>query len=355
MRQLNDNERFFIERMPKAELHVHLEGSIYPETLLALSDKHGMDLPFGDLAGARDWFTFRDFPHFIEVYVTTCDFLKDEEDYEFITLEMARRAAEQNLQYMEITYAPTSILYPRNNALPDMVTAGIRSGANRAAAEYGVEMQFILDPVRGRSVEEVMALAEWCANNLGDRLVGIGLGGLEVGNPASRFQDAFDLARASGARVSLHAGETVGPESVRDALQTGTDRIGHGVRSAEDPALVAELAEIGMVLEVSPTSNICLGVAPSYAEHPIRDLYDAGVQVTVNSDDPPMFNTTLTNEYLVLAEQFGFSLDELSALSLGAVDAAFLPPAQKAAMRGRFEQELADLSRELLSTVDVDD
>ena len=198
-------------------------------------------------------------PHFIEIYLTIYNFLKHEADYEMITLEMARRADAQNLRYMEITYAPTSILNPLNNALPEMATAGIRSGARRASREYCVEMQFILDPVRGRSVEEVMALAEWTAANLGDRLIGFGLGGLEVGNPASRFQDAFDLARASGARISLHAGETVGPESVRDALETGTERIGHGVRSAEDPELVRELADMEMVLEVSPTSNICLG------------------------------------------------------------------------------------------------
>ena len=134
---------------------------------------------------------------------------------------------------------------------------------------------------------------------------------------------------------------------MRDALAVGVERIGHGVTSVEDPALVAELAERGVVLEVSPTSNVCLGVAPSYEAHPFRRLYDAGVQVTVNSDDPPMFDTTLTREYLVLAEIFGFTVDELADLSLRAARAAFLPPDERAALVARFEDDLAALRREL--------
>jgi adenosine deaminase len=347
MRALSNTERSFIDRMPKAELHVHLEGSVYPSTLLELGAKHGRTFPFDDLDGARAWFQFRDFPHFIEIYVTICNVLLDAEDNARITFEMARRAAEQNIRYLEVTFAPASILKPRHAGVPDVVWPGVREGARKAREELGVEMQFILDPVRGRSEEEVMAMVRWTVDNLGDGLIGVGLGGMELGNPANRHEKAFRYAQAAGARLSLHAGETDGPHSIRDALNMGSERIGHGVTAIYDPELVAELAGSGMVLEVSPTSNICLGVFPTIAEHPFRALHDAGVQVTINSDDPPMFNTTLTNEYLTLAEQHDFTLDELSALSLRALDAAFLLAADKRRLRQEFEVELAALRAEL--------
>jgi adenosine deaminase len=349
MRRLTEAERAFVERMPKAELHVHLEGSVRPETLLDLGRRHGVAYPFVDAAGAREWFRFRDFPHFIEVYVGICDSLRTAEDYERVTLELGADARRQNIHYREVHFSPVSPLKPRNPLLPlpDVVLAGLRAGARRALEEHGVRLQFILDPVRSRSPEEVMALARWCVANLGDGLVGLGLGGAEVGNPPTRFADVFAYARAAGARVTIHAGETAGPQSVRDALAVGAERIGHGVTSVEDPALVAELTARGVVLEVSPTSNVCLGVAPSYEAHPFRRLYDAGVQVTVNSDDPPMFDTTLTREYLVLAEIFGFTVDELADLSLRAARAAFLPPDERAALVARFEDELAALRGEL--------
>lgn len=348
MRTLSDAERKFIERMPKAELHVHLEGSVYPDTLLELGEKHGQRFPFDDLEGARDWFQFRDFPHFIEIYVAICNVLLDEEDNARITYELARRAAAENIRYLEVTFAPASILKPRHAGVPDVVWPGAREGARRAREDFDVELQFILDPVRGRSPEEVMELSRWCVANLGDGLVGLGLGGMELGNPASLHSEAFQYARAGGARLSLHAGETDGPHSVRDALTVGAERIGHGVTSIRDPELVVELAASGMVLEVSPTSNICLGVFPSIAEHPFRALHDAGVQVTINSDDPPMFNTTLTNEYLTLAAQHDFTLDELGNLSLRALDAAFLPETDRRRLRQEFEAELAALRAELL-------
>ncbi len=148
---LNPGEREFIRRMPKVELHVHLEGSVYPETMLQLARKHGRTLPFSTHDEAQRWFKFRDFPHFIEIYIEICNCLRDEEDYEFVTIEMAKRAEAQNLRYMEVTFAPVSILNPRTSAVPDVVIAGLRSGAEIAARDHGVEMQFIFDPVRGQN------------------------------------------------------------------------------------------------------------------------------------------------------------------------------------------------------------
>lgn len=347
MASLSESEREFIRRMPKAELHVHLEGSVYPETLLKLAEKHGSRLPFESAEQAREWFVFRDFPHFIEIYVEICNLLLDEEDYELISIDMAKRAAAQNLRYMEVTFAPVSILKPRTTALPDVVMSGLRSGAAIAQRDHGVDMQFILDPVRGRTPEEVLASAQWWTGNAGDRLIGFGLGGHELGNPASRFADAFELVRSAGAGVSLHAGETDGPTSVRDALETGADRIGHGVRAIEDRQLVEELAEAGILLEVSPTSNIQLGVFPGYDAHPFRELANAGVNLTVNSDDPPMFNTTLTREFEVLVEHFDYTIAELIDLSRNAIRGSFLAPERQRALETQFERESSQLAREL--------
>ena len=349
-RTLADAGWAFVERMPKAELHVHLEGSVHPATLLDLGRKHGVALPFRDVAGARDWFRFRDFPHFVEVYIAICNVLLDPEDYERALWELALDARRQNTRYLEVTFAPASPLNPRTRAVPDVVLRGLRAARRRARVELGVDVQFILDPVRGRPREDVWALACWCADNLGDGLIGLGLGGNEVGNPATRYAEAFAWARDAGARLTLHAGETVGPESVRDALAVGAERIGHGVRAVEDSALVAELVARGVTLEVAPTSNVCLGVYPSIGAHPFRALHDAGVLVTINSDDPPMFDTTLTDEYRTLAEQHAFTTDELAALSLRAVQAAFLPDAERAALAAAYARELDELRAELLTS-----
>ena len=346
---LNEAEQELVRRMPKAELHVHLEGSVRPETLLDLGQKHGVVYPFSDADGAREWFKFRDFPHFIEVYVAICNCLLTVEDYDRVTYELAEEARRQNIRYLEVTIAPASLIAPRNSATPDIVIEGCRAGARRALADVGVRIQFILDAVRSRPIEHVMALAQWTAENQGDGLVGLGLGGQEVGYPAMLHEAAISFARERGVRISLHAGETVGPESVWDALEAGSERIGHGVNSVHDPALVLHLVERGVVLEVSPTSNICLGVAPSYVEHPFRALYDAGVTLTVNTDDPPMFGATLTGEYLALAEHCHFTLDELIELNLNAIRAAFLPETERAALLAEFESEIESLRRELNS------
>lgn len=345
-RTITAKERDFIARMPKAELHVHLEGSVYPETLLDLARKHGVTLPFSDDQSAREWFQFRDFSHFVEIYLTICSVLLDEEDYFHISYEQGKRAHAENIRYMEITFAPASFFHPRSTAVPDVVMAGLREGRKRVQEEFGVTMQYILDPVRSRAPEDVMEMARWTANNLGDGLIGFGLGGMEVGYPPEPFADAFKYARDAGARLTLHAGETDGPQSVRSALACGAERIGHGVTSIHDQDLVQHLADNGIVLEVSPTSNVCLGVTASYADHPFRALHEAGVPVTVNSDDPPMFNTTLTGEYIVLAEHFDFSLEDLETFSLRAVEASFLPEDEREALARSFREELVTLRHE---------
>ncbi|HMM40903.1 MAG TPA: hypothetical protein PKA95_03295, partial [Thermomicrobiales bacterium] len=187
---LSAAERAFLARMPKPELHVHLEGSVRPETLLELGRRHGIEYPFADAAGAREWYRFRDFPHFIEVFMGVCDSLQTAEDYERVTWELGETARAENIPYLEVTISPTSPLKPRTKAMPDLVLAGCRAGARQAWDDFGVRMQFIVDAVRVRGPEEVMAIAEWCVANLGDGLVGIGLGGTEVGYPAAAHATA---------------------------------------------------------------------------------------------------------------------------------------------------------------------
>lgn len=347
MRLLSDQERVFIDRMPKAELHIHIEGSVRPETVLDLGRQYGVSFPFTDRDGAREWFRFRDFPHFIEVFIAIKSVLRTPDDYARITLELAEDAARQRIHYLELTFSPAILGIASPHASGDVVLAGLRAGAREARRRYGVQMQFICDPVRGRTPEAVNDLARWCVDNLGDGLVAFGFGGIEVGNPPDRYTAAFDLVRRNGARLTIHAGETDGPASIWSALAVGTERIAHGVRAIEDPRLVQELADRQIVLDVAPTSNLCLGVYPDYAAHPFRTLHESGLQLTINSDDPPMFNTTLTDEYLALAAHQGFTVDELAALSLRAIDASFLPSAARAEYTTRFQQELAVLREEL--------
>ncbi len=346
-RVLTDPERAFITRMPKAELHIHIEGSVRPATLLELGRQHGVAYPFADAAGVAEWFRFRDFAHFIEIYIAIKRALQTPDDYARVTRELAEDGARQGVRYLEVTFSPAIIGVPSPHPSGDIVLAGLRAGAEEALREHGVRVQFICDPVRGRAPEQVLALAHWCVDNLGDGLVGFGLGGIERGYPPDLYLDAFAVARRGGARLTIHAGETAGPESVRAALAAGTERIAHGVRAIEDPGLVRELAARGMVLDVAPTSNLRLGVYPDYAAHPFRALHEAGVALTINSDDPPMFNTTLADEYLALAAHQDFTLDDLAGFSLRAIDAAFLPAGERAAYTQRFREELAALHSDL--------
>jgi aminodeoxyfutalosine deaminase len=337
----------FIRRMPKVELHVHLEGAIAPETLLTLARRNRVDLPVADEAGLREWFAFRDFPHFVEIYVAITRCLRHAEDYELIAYEFGAAMARQNIRYAEVTFSPST---HRMLGVPQEVWwRGLLAGRRRAWDEFGVRFNWIFDIVRfpieqtdrHERADFTTAVA---IEGMNDGVVGIGLGGTEVGAPPEPFAPWFDRARAAGLRSVPHAGETVGPESIWGALRAlGAERIGHGVRCVEDPALVAELRARQIPLEVSPTSNVCLGVAPSLAAHQLPQLLAAGLYVTLNSDDPPMFNTTLTDEYLRCAQTFGWGLDDLCALSLNGVRAAFLPDDERAALERSFREAFAAL------------
>lgn len=338
----------YIRAMPKAELHVHLEGTVRPETLLELAAGNGVSLPASDVDGLRRWYAFRDFDHFVAVYTVICGCLRRPGDFTRAAYEYGRSMAEQNIRYAEVTFSPgTHVLRPGGLAWDELLDA-VNAGRARARAEFGVEMRWIPDIVRCNP-ETALTVAGWLVSDRSRAggVVALGLGGPEVGYPPEWFAEAFALALRHGMHSNPHAGETVGPESVWGALRTlGAERIGHGVRAIEDPALLEHLEARQIPLEVNPTSNLRLGVYPSYAAHPLKRLVEAGLLVTVNSDDPALFNTTLVDEYRHAVADCGLSLGELEEVAINAVRAAYLPPDEKARLVTEFEEKCALLRAE---------
>ena len=315
----------YIKAMPKVELHVHLEGSVRPETLLKLAEKYSVELPATDLEGIREWYTFTDFPHFVDIYLKINECVKTVDDLEMIAHEFLAGQAAQNIRYTEVTTTSYLHYFEKGISFDDQMAALNRARA-WARETHGVDMQFIVDIPRNMVTDaESMMIAEWAVSGMDRGVVALGLGGFEVGYPPEQFTEAFAYARERGLIGIPHAGETEGPASVWGAIrELQAVRIGHGVRAIEDPALIDYLREHQIPLEVNPTSNVCLGVVPSFAEHMLPQLMQDGLYVTLNSDDPPMFNTTLTNEYIQAAEVGGFDVDTLgnTGVERGSCDTA---------------------------------
>ncbi|MCP4536830.1 MAG: adenosine deaminase [Chloroflexi bacterium] len=327
----------FIEHMPKVELHVHLEGSVQPQTLLELAKRHNIALPADDLEGLREWYTFRDFSHFLEIYMTVSGCLRTAEDIELIAREFLIGQAEQNIVYSEVTFTPYN-QYLTNQLDYRTQLDAINRARTWAEKELGIRMGMIMDIPRHIAPEEGERIADWAIKGYGNGVIAFGLGGPETGNPPEKFQTAFDKVKRAGIPCILHAGEIEGPTSIWKALQVAnSQRIGHGVRAIEDPELVAHLREKQIPLEVCPTSNICLKVFPSLAAHSLPRLMEEGVYITINSDDPPMFNTTLTNEYIVGHENFSWDQDTIEQLVLNAVNVTLLPENERETMHREFK------------------
>ena len=333
--------REFCLRMPKVELHVHLEGSIRPETVLKLSERNKVELPASDLDGMREWYRFRDFPHFVQIYVAVSKCIKTPDDIELIAREFMEGQAAQNVLHSEATFSATTLEKHNKIPWPDQ-HAALKRAIAYGRDEIGVSVNFVLDIVRGDPAERGLELAQWAVGAFGDGVCALGLSGIEGICEASRYTEAFALAHQAGMPVVPHAGETQGAASIAEVLRvTKPVRIGHGVRCLEDPAVVAELREKQIPLEVNPTSNVCLGVFPSLEEHPLPKLLDEGLYVTINSDDPPMFGTTVTDEFFRSANTFGFNQDILWSLNLNAANAALLPSEEKRTLIGKMREGFA--------------
>ncbi|MEU4716487.1 adenosine deaminase [Micromonospora purpureochromogenes] len=320
----------FIAGLPKVELHVHHVGSASPRIVAELAARHEERSPVpADPAALVDYFAFRDFAHFIEVYLSVVDLIRDPEDVWILTHEVARELARQQVRYAELTITPYS--HVRRGIPAPAFCEAIEDARKRAEADFGIALRWCFD-IPGEAglpaAEETLRIA---LEERPDGLISFGLGGPEIGVPRPQFKPYFDQARAAGLRSVPHAGETTGPQTVWDALRDlGAERIGHGISAAEDPELLAYLAEHRIALEVCPTSNVRTRAVARLAEHPLRRLVDAGVLVSINSDDPPMFGTTLNDEYAVAAALLDVGPEGVAALARDGVTASFLEPGEKA-------------------------
>jgi aminodeoxyfutalosine deaminase len=317
----------FIETLPKVELHVHLVGSASPRTVLELAGRHPDNRLPRDEEELRAFFEFRDFPHFAEVYEAVTDVVREPKDLASLVVGAARDLAAQNCRYVELTVTPYS--HVRRGMPMPAVTEALDLAA-RQARGYGVRVGYIFDIAGELGGEAARATLDHALNHPPEALVGFGLAGIEQHRAAHRdvFRDVFRAAIAAGLHSVPHAGEMTGSETIWEAVEgLRAERIGHGISCLDDPALVARLREERIPLEVCPTSNVCTRQVPDLAAHPLPRLLDEGLVVTLNSDDPPMFSTSLTGEYRAVADAFGYGPAELADLVRNAVRASFLDAA----------------------------
>jgi adenosine deaminase len=306
--------------VPKVELHVHLEGTAPPDLIRRLAERNGLPVPEGVFA-APDLFAYTDFLDFLKTYDKAASVIRTGEDYRDITYEYLVSCAAEGGIYVELTASPD---HAKLVGLSDEEHLdGIARGIDDARAESGIEGRILISCVRNFGVEPALRVARYAAERPHPYVVGFSMAGDEENYPPGAYAEAFELAAAAGLGCTVHAGEWAGPESVREGLGLPVSRIGHGVRSIEDPALVEELAELGTVLEVCPTSNVVLGIYPTYEEHPLPRLRDAGVQVTLGSDDPPYFGATIGGEYALCAEHYALDDEALRGITRTAIEAAF--------------------------------
>jgi aminodeoxyfutalosine deaminase len=284
---------------PKIELHVHLEGSIRPHTLLDIARRNGESLPVDTVEELASLYTFTDFAHFIDVWILTTNCLRTRDDFRQVVVDYAAEAARFGAVYLEGIFSPCERV--ARGVKWDDIFGGYADGAVEASERYGVTIRFTPDLYRGVDVDVAEEAARTTVRFADRGMVGLGLGGMEAGMPAEPYRRSFEIARAAGLGVVPHAGEAAGWDSMQEILTMDPDRIRHGIRAADDPALLAEIADRGLVLDVCPTSYLRTGCVPSLDAHPLPALRAAGIPCTINTDDPAMFGTDLGREYDVAA------------------------------------------------------
>ena len=320
--------------LPKAELHVHLEGTAPPALIRRLAQRNGLPVPEG-VFRSEDEFEWSDFLHFLRTYDLAASVIRTPEDYRDVTYEYLASCAAEGAVYVEVIASPD---HAAAVGLSDADHyAGIAQGIDDARAAHGIEARIVIAAVRNLGVEAAEAIARRHAEDRHPYVVGFNLVGDEAAWPASLFARAYDVAAGSGLGCTVHAGEHDGPASVRAALALPITRISHGVRAIEDPALVAELAGLGIVLEVCPSSNVALGLYPSYEDHPLGALREAGVRVTLGSDDPPYFGCSIGSEYAVARQRLGFDEEQLRDITRIAVEASFAEDAVREDLHARLD------------------
>ncbi len=331
--------REFIRRLPKAELHLHLEGAILPATLVELSTRHDA-VPL-TLADAEALYRFTDFTGFLMAFKAVTQRLITPEDYELASWRMMQRLAEQGVVHAEV-YISVGVIYHWRDHQPesfDPIFAALERARLRGERELGLTLYWIFDAVRHFSVEEGAQVFRKAAQMRAAHpsIIGIGLGGDERRTGSEPYRALYAEAREAGLRLTNHAGETTGPEAIWEALTIGTERIGHAVSAVQDEILLRELQTHGIALELNPTSNVRTGVCDRFATHPLRAYFDRGLLVTLNSDDPAFFGSDVENEYVLAHSEQGFTREELRRLAANSIQASFLPDSAKAAWLARVE------------------
>ena len=321
----------FIRRLPKVELHLHLEGSVEPETLYELSRSKGrLEKETQDWISERtgQGYRYSNFQDFLQAFKLVTLLLETPSDYALATTRLTERLASQNVKYAEVIFAAGVVLWKKQPL--EAIFEAAASAARAAQERLGVRVKWIFDAIRHFGVEHTREVLRWAGRLRPLGVMALGIGGDEARGPAELFPEIFREAREMGLHVVAHAGEACGPESVRQAVELlGAERIGHGLTAARDPAVLALLRERGIPLEVCLTSNVATGVLARIEDHPLPQFLEAGLIVTLNTDDPAMFGTNLVNEYLLAAKTFGLGRRQILHLCQNAIRAAFLSEEEK--------------------------
>ena len=330
----------FIQSLPKAELHLHLEGSVDPATLVELSRRYNTPLPTEnnryDVTGSGDVLTdedvrrlysYNDFNGFMLAFKSVTERLRSPEDYELVTYRLMQKLRQQNVVHAEV-YVSVGVIRWRGQPV-EPIFEGLERGRERGQRDFGVSLLWIFDAVRHFGPEAAAEVFDLAARLRDRNVVGVGIGGDEARGPAEWFRDLFKKAADNGLRLTAHAGETTGPESVWGALNIGAERIGHGLAAASDSELLEVMAQKQVPVEICITSNLRTGACAELQEHPVRKFFDHGLMVTLSTDDPAMFQTSLNKEYEIARQEFEFSDEQLRELARNSIEASFLPVEKK--------------------------
>lgn len=331
----------WIRQLPRIELHVHLEGTVEPATLLELAASHGMDSGFSTVEEAQAFFAYRDFPHFIDVFIQVCDCLRSPADFGRIVREYGERLVQQHVMYAEIHFSPEPHVRRRGVEFHAMLAA-MNAARIDLRLRHGLELRWIADGVRDAAPgpSSVDRTVDWMIEAGPESgIVALGLGGDEIRTPPHLFAKAFARAREAGFHATAHAGETTGPERIRETIAfLDVQRIGHGISARHDPALLDLLAKRSVALELCPTSNVCTGVIADIESLSLRTILDAGVPVSINSDDPALFDTSLEEEYARVVDSFDLTKDELVGLVESGITQSFADEETKARLRHQLKR-----------------
>ncbi len=323
----------FILALPKAELHLHLEGSIEPPTLVELKKRRGVEN--GSLADAEQLYSYQDFTGFLMAFKAVTELLKGAEDYELITYRLMERLKADNVVHAEVYVSVGVCLWRKQNF--DAIFEGLERGRERGERDFGISLLWIFDAVRHFGAEAARRVAELAVRYRDRNVVGFGIGGDERRAAPELFRDVYAYCAEHGLRLTAHAGETSGPESIWGALNVKAERIGHGLSAERDPELLEELSRRQVPVEICLTSNLRTGCCPAVSDHPVRRYFDHGLMVTLNTDDPAMFRTSLSGEYALAQEEFGFTQEHLRELARNSFEASFLPAEKKLALLNLFD------------------